>query len=226
MCSNFLPATKPSLIEGLGWPEPGFDYPNEAYVGYKSPIRILAPDTRDEEWREARFGLVPYWSKDSKISRHTYNARSETVAEKPSYRAPWKHRRYGLVPMLGFFEPDYETGKAIRWKIGRRDGKPFTVAAIWDAWRNPAEGGAVLHSFSLLTLNADGHPVMGRFHAPGDEKRSLAIIPEQYRKDWLHATPAEAFSLIRPMTPEEFTAGPSPRPTKQSRGQVQEAGGS
>ena len=177
---------------------------------------MVAPDTGHEALREAQFGLVPYWSKDTKIARHTFNARHETAAEKPSYRAPWKHRRYALVPMLGFFEPDYETGKAVRWKIERRDGQIFTVAAIWDSWRNPAEGG-ILYSFSLLTLNADCHPVMGRFHGPDDEKRSLTIIPEEHREAWLHATPAEAISLIRPMPPEEFTAAPSPKPARQSR---------
>jgi putative SOS response-associated peptidase YedK len=220
MCTNFLPAPKPSLIKYLGWPEPGFDYPSETYIAYKTPICILSPDTGQEELREAQFGLVPYWSKDTKIARHTYNARSETVAEKPSYRAPWKHRRYALIPMLGFFEPDYETGKAVRWKIGRKDGLPFTVAAIWDVWRNPDAGGSPLRSFSLLTLNADGHPVMGRFHAPGDEKRSLVIIPEGHREAWLHASPTEAFSLIRPMPAEEFTSAPAPRPARQSRAKV------
>jgi putative SOS response-associated peptidase YedK len=136
------------------------------------------------------------------------------VAEKPSYRTPWKQRRYALVPMLGFFEPDYETGQAIRWKIERRDGQPFTVAAIWETWRAP-EGETLLHSFSMLTLNADDHPVMGRFHAPGDEKRSLVIVPEADREAWLQATPREAAAFIQPMPAEEFISAPAPRPARK-----------
>jgi putative SOS response-associated peptidase YedK len=217
---TFCQSPKPALIQELGWPEPGFDYPNETYVGYKAPILILAPDSGEAECREAQFGLVPFWSKDTKIARHAYNARSETAAQKPSFRTPWRQRRFALVPMRGFFEPDYETGKAVRWKIERGDGLPFTVAAIWDAWRKPGEGGVALHSFSLLTLNADGHPVMGRFHGPEDEKRSLAIIPRQHRDDWLRATTGEAFALIRPMPPGEFTSAPCPRPARQSRNQA------
>lgn len=216
MCTNYVPSPKRTLRERLQWPEPTFDYPAETYVSYKAPIRIIAPDTGEAEFREAQFGLVPFWSKDTKIARHTYNARSETVAEKPSYRTPWKQRRYALVPMLGFFEPDYETGKAIRWKIERQDGEPFTVAAIWDWWRSSTDENTLLHSFSMLTLNADGHPVMGRFHAPGDEKRSLAIIPAEHRDDWLHATPREAAALIQAMPPDEFTAAPAPRPTRKA----------
>jgi putative SOS response-associated peptidase YedK len=215
MCTNFVPAPKARFHPQLGWPEPDFDYPGEAYVTYRAPIRILAPDSGEPGFLEAQFGLVPFWSKDRKIARHTYNARSETVAEKPSYRTPWQQRRYALAPMLGFFEPDYATGKAVRWKIERHDGEPFTVAAIWDGWRSPAQGSVLLHSFSLLTLNADGHPLMGRFHAPGDEKRSLAVIPAELRNAWLRATPEQAAALIRPMEPAEFTAAPAPRPGRK-----------
>ena len=182
MCANFLPAPKSAFNQGLKWPTSGIDYPAEIYVGYKAPISIFAQESGGAEYFEAQFGLIPYWSKDNKIFRHTYNARSETVAEKPSYRGPWKHRRYALVPMLGFFEPDYETGKAIRWNIGHRDGVPFTVAAIWDCLRTPDGSDTLLHSFSLLTLNANGHPVMGRFHGTEDEKSSLVIIPEEHRE--------------------------------------------
>lgn len=216
MCTNFVSVPKPLFLGDLGWPEPTFDYPAEAYVTYPAPIRIVAPDTGAEELRAARFGLIPFWSKDTKIARHTYNARMETVAEKPSYRTPWKQRRYALVPMLGFFEPDYATGKAIRWKIQRGDNRVFTVAAIWDYWHSPEGEQTGLHSFSMLTLNADGHPVMGRFHAPGDEKRSLVIVAEEDREAWLHATPQEAAALINPMPPDEFTAAPSPRPARRS----------
>ncbi|WP_082054334.1 SOS response-associated peptidase [Methyloterricola oryzae] len=215
MCTNFIPASRPDFRSALNLPEPTFDYPRETYVSYRAPIVIVAPDTEAMELREAQFGLVPFWSKDTKISRHTYNARSETVAVKPSYRDPWKKRRYALVPMQGFFEPDYATGKAIRWRIERQDQGVFTVAAIWDYWRTP--DGVGLTSFSMLTINADGHPVMGRFHAPGDEKRSLVIVPQALRTEWLHATPQEAGELLLPLPADEFTARPDPRPASASR---------
>ena len=215
MCTNYVPSPKSELRARLNWPEPTFDYPKEIYVAYRAPIQILAPDSGVPELREAMFGLVPFWSKDTKISRHTYNARSETVAVKPSYREPWKKRRYCLVPIAGFYEPDYETGKPIRWRIERQDQDIFTVAAIWDYWRNP--DGSGLTSFSLLTINSAGHPVMGRFHAPGDEKRSLGIIPPECRERWLNATPMEAGALLQPMPPEEFTARPDPRPSARLR---------
>ena len=216
MCTNFRPAPKARFRSDLNWPEPTFDYPEETYVSYRAPIRIIAPDSGEPELREAVFGLIPFWAKDTKIARHTYNARAETVADKPSYRQPWKRRQYALVPMAGFFEPDYETGKAVRWRIERRDGRMFTVAAIWDAWRSPE--GSLLFSFSMLTINADGHPLMGRFHAPGDEKRSLVIVPPEQRDEWLAATPSEAHLILGHPPPEtEFTTSPAPRATTHRR---------
>ncbi|QSA97489.1 SOS response-associated peptidase [Methylococcus sp. EFPC2] len=212
MCSNYIPAPRSIFLTAFRWEEPTFDYPQESYVSYRAPIRVIAPDSQAAELREAMFGLVPFWSKDTKIARHTYNARSETVAVKPSYRDPWKSRRYALVPMAGFYEPDYATGKPIRWRIERQDQEVFTVAAIWDYWRQP--DGTGLTSFSMLTINADRHPVMGRFHAPGDEKRSLVIVPPEHRECWLNATTKEAGEFLRAMPADEFTARPDPRPPR------------
>ncbi len=115
-----------------------------------------------------------------------------------------------------------QTGKAIRWRIERQDQDVFTVAAIWDYWRSP--DGVGLTSFSMLTINADGHPVMGRFHAPGDEKRSLVVIPPEHREVWLNAAPREAGDCLTAMPTGDFTARPDPRPTK-SQGKSVAAGG-
>ncbi|BEP92027.1 hypothetical protein GmRootA79_04110 [Acidovorax sp. A79] len=120
------------------------------------------------------FGLIPGWAKDRNIGRRTYNARTETVAEKPSYRTAWRRRQMCLVPMERFFEPCWETGKAVRWSIHRQDCEPFTVAAIWDSWTDRVTG-EIVESFSMLTINEDGHPIMGWFHKPADERRSLVV---------------------------------------------------
>ena len=58
----------------------------------------------------AVFGLAPPWVKDLCFARHTYNARSETVASKPSYRSAWRKGQFCLVPMLAFYEPSYASG--------------------------------------------------------------------------------------------------------------------
>lgn len=208
MCANYRPSTRDAIHADLGLPAPAFDYAPEAFPGSNAPLLVQTADDAQASWREAMFGLVPFWSKDTRISRQTYNARSETVAEKPSYRGPWRQRQFALVPMACFYEPCYESGKAVRWAIRRDDDQTFTAAAIWDSWRDA--DGARLFSFSMLTVNADGHPLMQRFHKPGDEKRSLVIVDAGNRADWLRADEATARELMLAPLSADFGADADP----------------
>lgn len=72
------------------------------------------------EWLPAMFGIVPHWQEPKRLSRITYNARSEAVAEKPSCRSGWKKRQFALIPGESFFKPCYESGKAVRWPASGR----------------------------------------------------------------------------------------------------------
>ena len=102
---------------------------------------------------------MPYWAKDKReYGLSTYNARSETVTEKPLYRSAWKERRYGLAIMESFYEPNWESGKAIRWRIKRADAAPVAIASIWERFIDK-ETGEIIFSFSMLTIKADGHEV-------------------------------------------------------------------
>jgi len=67
----------------------------------------------------------------------------------------------------------------------------------------------------MLTINADGHPLMSRFHAPGDEKRSLAIVPAEKRDEWLAAGDPREFLLPLPFG--EFMASPAPLPPRKPK---------
>ncbi len=73
----------------------------------------------------------------------------------------------------------------------------------------------ILHSFSMLTVNADGHPLMNRFHAPGDEKGSLAIVPADRREEWLQTDNPRDFLL--PPSEDEFAASSSPLPPRKPK---------
>ena len=195
MCTNFTPTKRAQWVkETLGVHLPT-GYPDEAYPGYAAPLVVKSHQTGRVACGSARFGLIPSWAKDVKISRHTYNARSETVAEKPSYRTAWRQRQFGLVLVDDFYEPSYESGKAVRWKIELASGDPFGVACLWDRWKDPASGDWVV-SFSMLTVNADDHPVMRQFHKPGDEKRTPVIIAPELQDAWLSADTTQASELM------------------------------
>ena len=141
------------------------------------------------------FGLVPHWSADTKIARHTYNARSETVAVKPSFRDAWKHAQHCIIPAEAFFEPDWRSGRAVATRIASAEGEPLGIAGLWACWRSPQ--GELVHSFTMLTINADAHPLMQQFHKPGEEKRMVVILAPQNYQDWLAATPAESLGFLR-----------------------------
>lgn len=201
---NFTPAN-PTALQRMTGSAPEQQYPPEAFPGYIAPI--IRSNSGALRVNMAAFGLIPSWSKDRTIGRRTYNARSETVAEKPSYRTAWRQRQFCLVPMTQFFEPCWETGNAVRWSIHRQDNEPFTVAAIWDSWTDRTTG-EIVESFSMLTINADGHPVMGRFHRPSDERRSLVVVPPNAWYNWLGATTETARDLLTEMPTAEFSAEP------------------
>lgn len=208
MCVNFTPIY-PSALQRITRHGVHHAYPPETFPGYVAPI--LRAESHELRADLAAFGLIPAWSQDRTIGRRTYNARSETVASKPSYRTAWRQSQFCLVPMMQFYEPCWDTGKAVRWRIYRQDDQPFAVAAIWDTWTDH-ETGEIVQSFSVLTINANGHPVMGRFHRPTDERRSLVVVAPDNWEKWLGATPAAATGLMQPMPPDQFTTQPAQQP--------------
>ena len=196
MCINFTPTRKaPWVKEHFGIELINADYPKETYPGYAAPIVLKSHQSGRVACGLARFGLIPAWAKDDKIGRHTYNARSETVREKPSYRAAWRQRRFAIALLDNFFEPNYASGKAERWKIEQVSQQPFGIASLWETWTDPASGELVT-SFTMLTVNADDHPVMNQFHKPGDEKRTPVVLNESQFDEWLSADESQATAMM------------------------------
>lgn len=141
------------------------------------------PEVPDHEAVWAMFGLIPPWAKDTKICRSTYNARSETVADKPSFKAAWVRHQHCIVPAEAITEPNYTSGKAVPTRIACADGLPMGIAGLWSTWSGGE--GEPIHSFTMLTINAQDHAVMNRFHKPEDEKRMVVILPRSKWKAWI-----------------------------------------
>ena len=169
---------------------------HDVFPTYPGPIVLKSHNTERTAIGMARFGLLPAWAKDGDFGRKTYNARVETVAEKPSYKTAWVKRHYALALADAFYEPCYESGKAVRTGIQQVNGEPMAIASIWDTWTDP-ESGKLIVSFSMLTINADNHSVMKRFHKPEDEKRTVVPLRAELFNDWLNASPESAKSLLQ-----------------------------
>ena len=117
---------------------------------------ILAIRNAEGEGRELvtlRWGLVPFWAKDPSIGNRMINARAETVAEKPSFRAAYRHRRC-IVLADGFYEWQRDGSVKTPYFISLASGGPFAFAALWENWTDKATGES-LQTTTLITTEAN-----------------------------------------------------------------------
>jgi putative SOS response-associated peptidase YedK len=118
------------------------------------PVAVIraAPDQEGRELALMRWGLIPAWSKEPGGGPLLINARAETAAEKPAFRAALRYRRC-LVPADGFFEWQRLGSEKHPFHMRRTDGAPFALAGLWESWHSP--DGSVLESCALLTIEAN-----------------------------------------------------------------------
>ena len=107
----------------------------------------------DRELVMLRWGLIPFWAKDPSIGNRMINARLETVAEKPSYRAAFRHRRC-VVLADGFYEWHTESGVKTPYFISLADDAPFALAGLWESWTD-RENDTPVETTTLITTSAN-----------------------------------------------------------------------
>jgi putative SOS response-associated peptidase YedK len=214
MCTNFTPTRQSEWVAqalGVTWPQGHLE---EVFPGQLAPVVLRSHRQGRMAAGLARFGLIPAWAKDLGQGRHTYNARSETASDKPSFRHAWHARQYALLVVDRFYEPSYDTGRAVRWSIAADNGNPLGLACLWERWVEPQTAQTVA-SFAMLTVNADAHPVMNRFHKPGEEKRSPVLLPLDQWQLWLSATPEQAQHLMDAHQAPPLQVQADPLPARQ-----------
>jgi putative SOS response-associated peptidase YedK len=181
-------------------------------LGYEPRYNIAPTQTvpalvRREEGRRIegfRFGLVPFWAKDVSIGNKLLNARSETVAEKPSFRTAWKQARRCAILTDGFYEwqkPVSGKGSKIPHLIGMADGRPFAFAGLWERWGSDDDP---LHSVTMLTT--EPNELLAPIH-----NRMPVILGDRSEWDaWIDSSiPSEELDgLMRSYPSEEMHAYP------------------
>lgn len=199
------------------------------HIGARNPVRwwdeVVFPRGRGAFVRRAvrdagyarelvagQWGLIPWFAKAVRLSYSTNNARSEELAAKATYKQPWARGQRCIIPALSFDEPCWETGKNVWWRFRRADGMPWGLAGLWNTWIDKATG-EVHESYTMLTINADRHPLMSRMHKPDpklplnqQDKRSVIPIEVGDVDQWLAGTVAEAQELLRLAEAEVFDA--------------------
>jgi putative SOS response-associated peptidase YedK len=197
-------------------------WPRDVFPRYPGPFIRAVPGSSEpsRELVVGQWSLVPWFAKTAKLSFPTSNARSEELGAKASYKLPWARGQRCIIPALAFFEPNWETGRHVPWRFRRSDGQAWGLAGLWNTWVDK-ETGEVVESYTMLTINADAHPLMNRMHKPDpkrppamQDKRSVVPIEAADVEAWLHAPLEQAAQLVRLAPVEAFVAEPEARPVK------------
>jgi putative SOS response-associated peptidase YedK len=158
---------------------------------------------------DLQWGLVPFFAKDPKIAWKTINARAETIDTSASYRNAFAKRRC-LIVADGFFEWKALTSKKKQpYAIALRERRPFAIAGIWEAWKDPASG-EWLRTCSIVTTEAN--QTLAQIH-----ERMPVILHESDYASWLGEVPAnpdQLKGLLQPFDGELVMWPVSPRMNK------------
>jgi putative SOS response-associated peptidase YedK len=149
------------------------------------------------------WGLIPMWAKDPEIGNRLINARGETLAEKPSFRGSYRHKRC-LILADGFYEWKAFGGRKTKtpYYIHMQDRKPFAMAGLWDHWESP--DGSSIKSCTIITTTPN--ELMGAIH----DRMPVILHSRDYAK-WLDPSPQTPESLqplIKPFPADAMTAYP------------------
>ncbi len=205
MCGRFtLTIDLNDVVKAMPWlvlPD-GLDQLAARYnIAPTQPVAVV-PNSGERRLDFFVWGLIPSWADDPKIGNRMINARAETLAEKPSFRAAYRRRRC-LVLADGFYEwrkePD---GSKTPMYVRMRSGAPFAFAGLWESWDSPL-GDQILSCTIITTMPND---LLSTIH-----NRMPVILPAWAYDAWLdpaERSPEELAPLLKPYPAEEMEAYP------------------
>lgn len=191
MCGRFALTVTPEEVQGLFGYDEKPNFPPRSNIAPTDPIAVVTYENNKRHFRLMRWGLLPSWLKDPDGFPTLFNARGETIASKPAFRAAARHRRC-LVPADWFYEWAQHGKQKIPHRFKRADGKTFAIAGLWETYIHP--NGSEIDTATLVTTDANG-TVSALHH------RMPVIIPENQFALWLESETEpfdKAMALIRP----------------------------
>lgn len=199
MCGRFTLAVEPEdLAQAFDLAEAPDDFPPRFNIAPSQPIAAIlkSPDDQERHFQLLKWGLIPSWAKDPSIGNRLINARGETVATKPSFRAAFKRRRC-LIPATGFYEWQKHKGGKQPFYIRLRNQQPFAFAGLWETWQD-------IDTCTIITTEANEEL------EPIHNRMPVILNPEDY-DTWLdpdNQDTAELQSLLLPFPSEAIEAYP------------------
>ncbi len=165
------------------------------------PVVRFDAETKQCSLDMLHWGLIPSWAKDKAIGNRMINARSESVATKPSFRSAFRRRRC-LIVADGFYEWKKLERRKQPYYIRLASAQPFALAGLWEHWEG--EGGPPVDSCTIITT--EPNELVAPIH-----NRMPVILRAQNYADWLDPAITDAEntqSLLQPYPPEEMVAFP------------------
>ena len=180
--------------------------PSYYYHAFGLPELPAICSSDPQKIRFLKWGLIPSWTKSDEdadtIRYKTFNARSETIASKPSFSSSFKSKRC-IIPVKGFFEWQHVGSEKIPWYIWHADDMIFSIAGLYSEWTQNSTG-EVISTFSIITT--DANEMMAEIH--NSKKRMPAILNRTDEKRWVDLTisSTDALGLLKPCSEEMLKA--------------------
>lgn len=189
MCGRFVqksPANQLASFFDIKGPVPNFAPRYNLAPTQDAAVIVAGSDGRRLEIK--KWGLIPAWSKEGKAEFATFNARAESVREKPTYRQAFEHRRC-IVPADGFYEWTGPKGDKVPHLFERQDGAPLALAGLHETWRS-RDGVEMIHSFTIIVTSANHW--MSQYH----DRMPVILEPSNFDA-WLGGHPDAAAAFLR-----------------------------
>src|SRR5690349_18536070 len=191
MCGRYAVTSSPEAIRALFRYADLPNFPPRYNIAPTQPVAIVRLEQGGRRFALVRWGFIPSWARDPKMVSLMFNARGETVIDKPAYRAAMRRRRC-LVPADGFYEWRRVGSRSQPYYVRRKDRKPFAFAGVWETWTGP--NGEELDTAAIITTRANRTLV-------GIHERMPVIVPEGAYDLWLNCAEVDAEAAMTVVAP-------------------------
>ena len=203
MCGRYVEVSSPALLaERFHVTEVRTEQLETNYnVAPRAQVPVVAERHGERVLDVVRWGLVPFWAKDTKIGDRMINARADKLLSSNAFKRPFERKRC-IVPADGFYEWQKIEGKRTKqpWFIRRRDGEPLAFAGLWETWHDPNEDDDAPPLRSCVIITTDPNELLAPIH-----DRMPVVLPESQWDTWLDVDNHDVAALRKLLVP--FPAG-------------------
>jgi putative SOS response-associated peptidase YedK len=182
MCGRYAVTSSPEAIRALFRYDDQPNFPPRYNIAPTQPIAVVRLEQGKRRFALVRWGFIPSWMKDPKAVSLLFNARGETVIDKPAYRAAMTRRRC-LIPADGFYEWQRIGGRKQPFYVRGKGGAPLALAGLWETWTGP--NGEEMETAAIVTTSANS--TLAPIH-----DRMPVVVPSEAFDLWLNCAEVDA----------------------------------